>query len=110
MCEWNMSLLVSLDIGTRVTNKYTTGFAVHFVDNGSVMWIICKSKGWWNKVINVCVFYPAQHMMYMNDLNKGCMQNKNVLKVFNYYNDTVFLTHVYLSALQSNKSFFLSIY
>jgi len=49
-------------------------------------------------------------MMYMNDLNKGCMQNKNVLKVFNYYNDTVFLTHVYLSALQPNKSFYLSIY
>ena len=32
-----MPLLVSLDIGTRVTNTLTTGFAVHFADNGSVM-------------------------------------------------------------------------
>jgi len=32
-----MTLLESLDIGTRVTNKLTTGFTVHFADNGSVM-------------------------------------------------------------------------
>jgi len=69
ICEWTMPLLVSLDIGTRVTNTLTTGFTVHFADNGSVMWIICKSTGWRNKVINVCVIYPAQPMIYMSDLN-----------------------------------------
>jgi len=26
-------------------NKLTTGFTVHFADNGSVIWIICKSVG-----------------------------------------------------------------
>ena len=46
------------------------------------MWIICKSKGWSNQVINICVIYPAQPMMYMRDLNKGCMQNKNALTVW----------------------------
>ena len=74
-----MSLLVAL--GTRVTNRLTTVFTVHFADNGSVMWIICKFEGWSKNVINLCVIYPAQHMLYMRDLDKGCMQNKNVLKV-----------------------------
>ena len=69
MCEWTMPLLVSLDIGTRVTNKLTTGFTVNFADNGFVMWIICKSEGWSNQVINHCVMYPAQPMMFMSDLN-----------------------------------------
>jgi len=32
-----MSLLVSLDIDTRVNNTLTAGFTVHFVDNASVM-------------------------------------------------------------------------
>ena len=54
-----MSLLYSFDIGTCVTNKLTTGFTVHFADNGSVMWIICKSKGWSNQVINLCVIGDA---------------------------------------------------
>ena len=83
MCEWTIPLLVSLDIGTRVTSKLTPGFTVHVADNGSVLWIICKFESWSNKVINLCVIYPAQPMMYryITDLNKGCMQNKNVLKV-----------------------------
>jgi len=59
MCEWTMSLLYSFDIGTCVTNKLTTGFTVHLADNGSVMWIICKSKGWSNQVINLCVMGDA---------------------------------------------------
>ena len=71
MCEWPMALLVSLDIGTRVTSKLTTGFTVHVADNVSVMWMICKSEGWSNKVINLCVIYQAQPMIYMSDLNKG---------------------------------------
>ena len=50
-----------------------------FADNGSVMWITCKSEGWSNQVINLCVIYPAQAMKYTSDLNKGRMQNKNVL-------------------------------
>ena len=62
MCEWTMPLLVSL------VNKLTTGFTVHFADNGSVMWI-CKSKGWSYQVINLCVIYPSQPMMYISDLN-----------------------------------------
>jgi len=33
----NAITIVSLDIGTRVTNELTTGFTVHFADNGSVM-------------------------------------------------------------------------
>jgi len=32
-----MALLVSFNIGTRVTNKLTTGFTVNLADNGSVM-------------------------------------------------------------------------
>ena len=66
-----MALQVSLDIGTRVTSKLTTGFTVHAADNVSVMWMICKSEGWSNKVINLCVIYQAQPMIYMSDLNKG---------------------------------------
>ena len=54
-----MALLVSFNIGTRVTNKLTTGFTVNLADNGSVMWIICKSKGWSNQVINLCVMGDA---------------------------------------------------
>ena len=72
------------------------------------MWIICKSKGWSNQVINLCIIYTTPPMVYMSDLNEGCMQNKNLLKVLNYSNDTVFLTHVYLSVLYLNKSFYLS--
>ena len=30
MCECTMPLLVSLDIDTRVTNRLTPGFALHF--------------------------------------------------------------------------------
>ena len=71
MCEWTIPLLVSLDISTRVTSKLTTGFTVHVADNGYVMWMICKSEGWSNKVINLCVIYQAQPMIYMSDLNKG---------------------------------------
>ena len=69
MFEWTMSLLVSLDIDTRVNNTLTAGFTVHFVDNASVMWIICKSKDWSNQVITLCVIYHAQPMMFMSDLN-----------------------------------------
>ena len=64
-----MPLLVSLDIDTRVTNTLTTEFTVHFADNGSVMWIICKSEGWSNQVNNLCVIYQAQPVMFMSDIN-----------------------------------------
>ena len=82
MCEWIMSLLFSIDIGTHITNTLTTEFTVHFADNGSVMWMICKCEGWSNTVINLFVIYPTQPMVYVSDLNKRCMQNKDVLKVW----------------------------
>ena len=64
-----MELKRAILMCARVTYKLTTGFTVHFVDNGSVMWILCKSEGSSNQVINLCVIYPTQPMMYMSDLN-----------------------------------------
>jgi len=37
MCELLASLLVFIDIGTRISNKLITGWPVPFADYGSVM-------------------------------------------------------------------------
>ena len=43
---------------------------------------------------------------YMSDLGMHAKQER--VKSLNYSNDMAFLTHVYLSVLQTNKLFYLS--
>ena len=59
MGEWTMSLIVSLGIGTHVTNKLIPGNPhVHFADKDPAMWMSNKPEGLSYQVIYRCENLP----------------------------------------------------
>ena len=107
MGEWTLSLIVSLGIGTHVTNKLIPGNPhVHFAGQGPVMWMISKPEGLSYQVIYRCKNLPDSTYGMHEKLK--CMQNKNVLTVWTIFH-SVLKTYVFVYFVTKQDILFIEV-